>query len=137
MSTTYLASHMHESKQQELLDSFRAYLARKPGELSERVQMILTDLVDPNKQEQRACLDVFRQNITNLTPKLALRLARWYYSQEDTETALKILRKGLGNTEGAEDKKLMSVGEVNELMNLQLTLDELTKNERAEEQLPT
>ncbi|KAI1490139.1 hypothetical protein F5X96DRAFT_669972 [Biscogniauxia mediterranea] len=137
MSTPYLASHMHESKQQEVLDSFRAYLADGPRELSERLQMLLTDLIDPNKQGQRPFLDVFRQNITNLIPTLTLRLARWYHSQEDNDTAIKVLKRGLENTDGADDQELMSLEEVNELMNLQLTLDELEKNEETEEQLPT
>ncbi|KAI1503314.1 hypothetical protein F5X99DRAFT_407135 [Biscogniauxia marginata] len=126
MPESSLISQMHDSKRQEVLESFRIYLQRGPQAIGIRVQALLADMIDPNTPEQKSSIDSFQQNIPNLIPKLALRVARWYHGQEEYSNAIETLRSGLNNTDGAESAELMSVEEVNELMNLQITLEGLT-----------
>ncbi|KAI8625658.1 hypothetical protein F5Y19DRAFT_489489 [Xylariaceae sp. FL1651] len=110
-----------DTELQKLVDS----LAKKPQKVAEAIQLRLVNEIVRSNAEQRDIVSNLSTNITNLCPRLALRLAFWDIQNDEQEEAIAVLLKALRNLARANDQGLLTTEMVNQSKNLQLILEEL------------
>ncbi|KAI1636270.1 hypothetical protein F4809DRAFT_641667 [Biscogniauxia mediterranea] len=77
-------------------------------------------------------IELLATQVTNRTPRLTYKVACWFYTRrDDKDTVARLLRERLDNEDDDDDGggagELMSLDEVDELMDCQILLDQLKK----------
>ncbi|KAI1642514.1 uncharacterized protein F4817DRAFT_320706 [Daldinia loculata] len=117
---------------------FDLYLDNGVNYLNDEEQELLCRYIDPGKEDQRDLVYRVTEQILwyNRKPSLTYRLANWIYTRDSNhEVIFRLLCERLNLPDPEEGKAMMSLEEVNELMDCQIAVDAY-KKWREEEKNP-
>ncbi|KAI1658298.1 hypothetical protein F4813DRAFT_395977 [Daldinia decipiens] len=109
---------------------FDLYLDNGVNYLSDEEQELLCWYIDPKKKDHRDLVYRLADQILwyNRKPSLTYRLTNWIRSQDrNREVFIRLLRERLNLADPDEGRTIMSLEEVNELMDCQIAVDSYKK----------